>query len=90
MVAHGLSSPAPVQSRLDHLRRRGYITWQAGRARTIRLLKGPELVPVSPETFDWLEAWKHEDESLDQTIRRLMELAGQKLAADALGLDQTA
>jgi len=37
MKAMGLQSPAPVQSRLDHLRRKGYIDWTEGKARTIRL-----------------------------------------------------
>jgi repressor LexA len=38
MRAMGLKSPAPVQSRLDHLKRKGYIAWEEGQARTIRLL----------------------------------------------------
>lgn len=37
MRAMGLKSPAPIQSRLDHLRTKGYINWTEGRARTIRL-----------------------------------------------------
>lgn len=37
MKAMGLKSPAPVQSRLDHLRAKGYIEWTEGKARTIRL-----------------------------------------------------
>jgi repressor LexA len=38
MRAMGLKSPAPVQSRLDHLRKKSYIAWEEGQARTIRLL----------------------------------------------------
>ncbi len=38
MKAMGLKSPAPIQSRLEHLRAKGYIAWTEGRARTIRLL----------------------------------------------------
>lgn len=38
MKAMKLRSPAPVQSRLDHLRRKGYIDWQDGQARTLRIL----------------------------------------------------
>jgi repressor LexA len=38
MQAMNLKSPAPVQSRLEHLRRKGYIDWTEGRARTIRIL----------------------------------------------------
>lgn len=37
MKAMGLKSPAPVQSRLEHLRSKGYIEWSEGQARTIRL-----------------------------------------------------
>jgi repressor LexA len=39
MKAMELKSPAPVQSRLEHLRNKGYIDWTEGRARTIRLIK---------------------------------------------------
>jgi repressor LexA len=45
MRAMGLKSPAPVQSRLEHLRAKGYIDWTEGRARTIRILK-PQGIPV--------------------------------------------
>ena len=38
MQAMKLRSPAPVQSRLDHLRRKGYIDWQDGQARTLQVL----------------------------------------------------
>ena len=38
MQAMGLKSPAPVQSRLEHLRNKGYIDWEAGQARTIRIV----------------------------------------------------
>jgi repressor LexA len=37
MKAMGLRSPAPVQSRLEHLRSKGYIDWTEGQARTIRI-----------------------------------------------------
>ncbi|MBT9310710.1 transcriptional repressor LexA [Leptothoe kymatousa] len=40
MRAMGLKSPAPIQSRLDHLRKKGYIDWNEGKARTIRVLQG--------------------------------------------------
>ncbi|MEM8504211.1 MAG: transcriptional repressor LexA [Cyanobacteria bacterium P01_D01_bin.1] len=41
-----LKSPAPVQSRLDHLKRKGYIDWQEGQARTIQILKDTQGVPI--------------------------------------------
>ncbi|MBE9126872.1 MULTISPECIES: transcriptional repressor LexA [unclassified Coleofasciculus] len=38
MRAMNLRSPAPIQSRLEHLRGKGYIDWTEGKARTIRIL----------------------------------------------------
>lgn len=47
MRAMNLRSPAPVQSRLEHLRAKGYIDWSEGQARTIRILHPKSLgVPV--------------------------------------------
>ncbi len=47
MAAMNLKSPAPVQSRLEHLRNKGYISWTEGQARTIRLLHPePKGVPI--------------------------------------------
>ena len=37
MIAMGLKSPAPIQSRLKHLQEKGYISWQEGKARTLKL-----------------------------------------------------
>jgi len=41
-----LKSPAPVQSRLEHLRRKGYIDWKEGQARTIQILQDQQGVPI--------------------------------------------
>ncbi|MBO3462879.1 transcriptional repressor LexA [Aetokthonos hydrillicola Thurmond2011] len=38
MLAMNLKSPAPIQSRLEHLRVKGYIEWNEGKARTIRIV----------------------------------------------------
>ncbi|MBF2035481.1 MAG: repressor LexA [Leptolyngbyaceae cyanobacterium T60_A2020_046] len=46
MRAMGLKSPAPIQSRLDHLRKKGYIDWSEGQARTIRILQFSKGVPI--------------------------------------------
>ncbi|HEY9906386.1 MAG TPA: transcriptional repressor LexA [Thermosynechococcaceae cyanobacterium] len=70
MKAMNLKSPAPVQSRLDHLRTKGYINWTEGRARTIRLVRSD--VPGVPikgaiaagglvETFQDVEDVEHLD-----------------------------
>jgi repressor LexA len=42
MKGMNLRSPAPVQSRLERLRSKGYIDWTDGKARTIRILRQPE------------------------------------------------
>ena len=41
-----LKSPAPVHSRLEHLRKKGYIDWNEGQARTIRILQETQGVPI--------------------------------------------
>lgn len=47
MQAMSLKSPAPIQSRLEHLRNKGYIEWSEGKARTIRILRPESLgIPV--------------------------------------------
>jgi repressor LexA len=47
MQGMNLKSPAPIQSRLEHLRNKGYIGWNEGRARTIRILHPPKQgVPI--------------------------------------------
>ena len=38
MEAMGLRSPAPIQSRLKHLQEKGYISWEEGKARTLKIL----------------------------------------------------
>jgi len=46
MQAMKLKSPAPIQSRLEHLRAKGYIEWAEGKARTIRIVQSVRRVPV--------------------------------------------
>ncbi|HAC65596.1 MAG TPA: repressor LexA [Cyanothece sp. UBA12306] len=47
MNAMNLRSPAPVQSRLEKLRNKGYIDWTEGKARTIRILRPkPKGIPI--------------------------------------------
>ena len=38
MEAMSLKSPAPIQSRLKHLQKKGYISWQEGKARTLNII----------------------------------------------------
>jgi repressor LexA len=46
MQAMHLKSPAPIQSRLEHLRRKGYIEWSEGQARTIRVRENVRGLPI--------------------------------------------
>lgn len=48
MRAMNLRSPAPIQSRLEHLKSKGYIDWGEGKARTIQIIHSASSdVPVS-------------------------------------------
>ena len=38
MEAMCLKSPAPIQSRSKHLQKKGYISWQEGKARTLKII----------------------------------------------------
>lgn len=46
MRAMGLKSPAPIQSRLEHLKNKRYIDWNEGEARTIRIMQATKGVPI--------------------------------------------
>jgi repressor LexA len=46
MRAMKLKSPAPIQSRLEHLKNKGYIEWSEGQARTIRIREDVRGVPI--------------------------------------------
>ncbi len=46
MRAMNLRSPAPIQSRLEHLKNKGYIEWSEGKARTIRVCEDVRGVPI--------------------------------------------
>ncbi|HEY9608337.1 transcriptional repressor LexA [Allocoleopsis sp.] len=68
MRAMNLRSPAPVQSRLEHLRAKGYIDWTEGKARTIRILANvPTGVPVlgAIAAGGLVEPFTDTDEQLD-------------------------
>ena len=68
MRAMNLRSPAPVQSRLEHLRAKGYIDWTEGKARTIRILANANTgVPVlgAIAAGGLVEPFTDTDEQLD-------------------------
>jgi repressor LexA len=68
MIAMGLRSPAPIQSRLEHLRNKGYIQWAEGQARTIQILKtSTNGIPIlgAIAAGGLVEPFADEQESLD-------------------------
>ena len=68
MLAMGLKSPAPIQSRLKHLQEKGYIKWQEGKARTLQLVdKIIEGVPIlgSVAAGGLIETYSDLNENLD-------------------------
>ena len=68
MQAMGLKSPAPIQSRLKHLQEKGYISWQEGKARTMRIVDEIiEGVPImgSVAAGGLIETYSDVQENLD-------------------------
>ena len=68
MQGMGLRSPAPIQSRLKHLQEKGYISWQEGKARTLKLVdKVFEGVPIlgSVAAGGLIETFNDVNENLD-------------------------
>jgi repressor LexA len=68
MMAMNLKSPAPIQSRLEHLRNKGFIQWAEGQARTIQILKSSTNgIPVygAIAAGGLVEPYADEEERLD-------------------------
>ncbi len=68
MKAMNLRSPAPIQSRLERIRHKGYINWSEGQARTIRILQpNPEGLPIlgTITAGGLVEPFTDEDERLE-------------------------
>ena len=68
MQAMGLKSPAPIQSRLKHLQEKGYISWQEGKARTLRIIDEIiEGIPImgSVAAVGLIETYSDVQENLD-------------------------
>ena len=68
MEAMQLKSPAPIQSRLRHLQEKGYISWQEGKARTLKLVNEIfEGIPVmgSIAAGGLVETFQDVNENLD-------------------------
>ncbi len=70
MHGMGLNSPAPIQSRLKHLQDKGYISWQEGKARTLKLVdEFFEGIPImgSVAAGGLVETYSDVNESLDMS-----------------------
>ena len=68
MEAMGLKSPAPIQSRLKHLQKKGFINWQEGKARTLQIVDEVlEGVPIlgSVAAGGLIETFSDVNENLD-------------------------
>ena len=75
MLGMNLKSPAPIQSRLKHLQKKGFISWQEGKARTLKLFdEGIEGIPVlgSVAAGGLIETYSDVSEELniDEVIKR--------------------
>ena len=75
MLAMGLKSPAPIQSRLKHLQEKGWLSWQEGKARTLQIIEeSTKNVPILGsiaaggliETFDDIR----EELDINSTLER--------------------
>ena len=70
MAAMQLKSPAPIQSRLKHLQDKGFISWQEGKARTLKLVDDLfDGVPImgSVAAGGLVEAFSDVNETLDMS-----------------------
>ena len=70
MQAMGLKSPAPIQSRLNHLQEKGYISWQEGKARTMQIVEeitGGVPIMGSVAAGGLIETYSDVNENLDLT-----------------------
>ena len=69
MDAMGLKSPAPIQSRLKHLQKKGFISWQEGKARTLQIvdevLEGVVPILGSVAAGGLIETFSDINENLD-------------------------
>ena len=71
MLAMGLKSPAPIQSRLKHLQEKGYISWQEGKARTLQIVDEIfDGIPVmgSIAAGGLIETYNDVNETLDMSL----------------------
>jgi len=68
MKAMNLRSPAPIQSRLEKMRKKGYLEWTEGQARTLKILKNyHQGLPLLGKVKDGgvVESFSDEQEKID-------------------------
>ncbi|WPF87986.1 transcriptional repressor LexA [Cyanobacterium aponinum AL20118] len=68
MKAMNLRSPAPIQSRLEKMRKKGYLEWTEGQARTLKILKNyHQGLPLLGKVKDGgvVETFSDEQEKID-------------------------
>lgn len=69
----GLRSVAPVQSRLEYLRKKGYITWEAGRPHTLRCSRPDHQWVAVPESkLPLVEALLTQPDSVVATVEQVL------------------
>jgi len=87
MRAMNLRSPAPIQSRLERLRSKGYIDWTVGKARTLRILRPePQGIPISGAIAagGLVEPFTDSQERLDLATIQVPNLYALKVTGDSL------
>lgn len=87
MRAMNLRSPAPIQSRLERLRSKGYIDWTVGKARTLRILRPePQGIPVlgSIAAGGLVEPFTDTQERLDLSTLQQPNFYALKVTGDSM------
>ena len=88
MEAMGLRSPAPIQSRLRYLQKKGWIQWEPGRARTLQLkIVPPAGIPVlgTVSAGGLVETFPDVEEHLDlQTILKGQNVFALTVCGDSM------
>ena len=88
MEAMGLRSPAPIQSRLRYLQKKGWIQWEPGRARTLQLkIVPPAGVPVlgTVSAGGLVETFPDVEEHLDlQTVLKGQNVFALTVCGDSM------
>jgi repressor LexA len=89
-LGYGADNVRPVQSLLYYLRAKGYICWDEGKSRSIRLLiKTHETVEISHEAAAIADSLIEPGESRTEVVERAIALCHQFAELDPVALDPT-